>query len=517
MNGLRTLLAIAVLAFALLSAPGVLRADDEIDVRIANVDDSKFPLIDVVFTADLGGIPIPGLASADVAATASGQPANVISIEPVTGASIPLTMVVAFDLSGSMLGEPLARARDAATSLVAGLTPADEIAILTFADEVLVPQPRTTDKAASLATLAALQAVGNTALYDATASAAALANESPMFRRVVVLISDGEDFGGRSALSREQALSAAEEARVPYYVIGLGAEIDRDFLEAIAARTGGRFFAAPQPADLPAISASLENLLRSQYVATLEAAPDSGSDAIPQLSLRIQRPEGSGAATATYRSQRPAQEPTSVPATPTLAPATPEPTPVATATSAPVPVFTTTEEDGGGNSVPLLPFVAVGALVLMVPAALVFLRRRRSRVSSAPPDDSEPTGTHIPLPGPIAYRNGSATPQPRYLVIMGPGTSRVVELGHLPATIGAAESCVVPLDPLPGVAGEHLRVWWRDGKHMLHHVGKGAVTSVNGQQVEWASLRLGDTIAIGPYTLAYHETDPSSAATAAES
>lgn len=498
------------------SSPAPALADDEIDVRIANVDDSSFPRMDVVFTADVDGVPLAGLATGEVSAAVSGQPASVLAISPATDVSIPLAMVVAFDLSGSMVGEPLARSREAATSLIGGLAPTDEIAIVTFADEVLVQQPLTTDKAAALATLAGFEAVGNTTLHDATARAAGIAGESGHFRRVVVLLSDGEDFGALSALSREQSLLAAEEARVPFYVIGLGTEIDRAFLEEVAARTGGRFYEAPQPADLPAISESLEALLRSQYVATIEAPAASGGGGAPEVALRIDRPEGNGTATATYRSQRPAQEPTAVPVSPTAAVATeaPSPTPAATATAVPA-ASTESDSEGGGS---LLPLFALAAIVALGGAlgAVLFARRRRSAVPAPPPDDSEPTGTNIPLPGPIAYRNGSAAvPRPRYLEVTGPDGSFVAVLGHLPATIGTGEECTVTLEPLPGVASEHLRVWWRDGKHMLHHVGKGAATVVNGEPVEWASLRPGDTIGIGPYTLAYHESDPAITSSAA--
>lgn len=511
--GRSLLLAFVVIAACALVPAGAVHADDEIDVRIANVDDSGFPQVDIVFTADLGGVPLAGLATNEVSASVSGQPSSVLSIEPATDASIPLAMVVAFDLSGSMVGEPLVRAREAATSLIGGLAPDDEIAVVTFADKVVVAQPLTTDKSAALATLAAFEAVGNTTLHDATARAASLAGESPLFRRVVVLISDGEDFGALSALSREESLLAAEEARVPVYAIGLGAEIDRAFLEEVAARTGGRFYEAPQPADLPVISDSLETLLRSQYVATIEAPADSAGGDTPEVSLRIDRPEGNGTATSTYRSQRP-PEPTPAPATPTSAPATQEPSPTATATATAEPAAASTKDDGGGS---LLPVVLVaGVIAIAVGAgAVLFARKRRPSVPPPPPDDSEPTGTNIPLPGPIAYKNGAATPRPRYLEVAGPANTYVVELGHQPATIGTSGDCTVTLEPLPGVASEHLRVWWRDGKHMLHHVGKGAVTVVNGQPVEWASLRPGDTIGIGPYTLAYHENDPANAEAAA--
>jgi predicted component of type VI protein secretion system len=58
-----------------------------------------------------------------------------------------------------------------------------------------------------------------------------------------------------------------------------------------------------------------------------------------------------------------------------------------------------------------------------------------------------------------------------------------------------------------GVSGRHLRLWWRDGRLMLHHLDRSATTTVNGQIAEWVALEPGDRIRVGDYELSYVAPD----------
>jgi len=50
-----------------------------------------------------------------------------------------------------------------------------------------------------------------------------------------------------------------------------------------------------------------------------------------------------------------------------------------------------------------------------------------------------------------------------------------------------------------------VRIWYRDGKFMLHDLTPGGGTLVSGQRVFWAVLEQGDEIQIGPYFLRFEE------------
>ena len=78
---------------------------------------------------------------------------------------------------------------------------------------------------------------------------------------------------------------------------------------------------------------------------------------------------------------------------------------------------------------------------------------------------------------------------------------RQYRVSEKPATIGTGENCDIRLPAAAGVAEEHARLWWRDGRLMLHHIAPDLVTHVGSREILWTSLEDGDEATIGPYTL----------------
>ena len=158
-------------------------------------------------------------------------------LQTVVDSQVSLSVVLAVDASGSMAGEPLTAAQTAAAEFVNGLSPQDSVAVLAFSDSVTVAQEPTADKASAISALQGLTAVGNTALFEATSRATAKALESSTPRRVIILLSDGVDYGGKSSVTRDDSITQARVAGVPLYTIGLGADIDRAYLSELAQAT----------------------------------------------------------------------------------------------------------------------------------------------------------------------------------------------------------------------------------------------------------------------------------------
>ena len=78
---------------------------------------------------------------------------------------------------------------------------------------------------------------------------------------------------------------------------------------------------------------------------------------------------------------------------------------------------------------------------------------------------------------------------------------RSYQVNGEPVTIGSGKDCDIKLAAAPGVYQEHARMWWRDGRLMLHHLAPNQVTVVSGRHIIWTTLRDGDEAAIGPYLL----------------
>lgn len=461
----------------------------ELTVSIASVDDSQHPTVRAVINVDHGGLPLQGLPADQIVATENGATAVIRSLEPVIDAELPIALILVIDTSGSVSGELIAEVQAAAIELVEQLGPADSAALISFADEVTVAQKLTTDHGSVIEAIERLTAFGNTALFDAVGAASRLAALAHIPRSAVVLLSDGAEYGGFSEATRESSLTDIEGA-APFYVIGVGEWVDLAYLQEVADRSGGRYFAAGTVSEIDGVYGTVEELLRSQYVVTLEVAGAAANTA-GELTIVVTAGEQSATASKNYLSRRATDEALgstpvaqSAPIAPVVEPAV-ETVVVAPAQDQP--------EAAGDSSLPLR-LIPLAVLAIAAIAAVLFRRRQTQTIARVVPPSAV---DRRPLRAVAVER---AVRQAGYLVPLAVASvTSEVPLGEGPITIGTAEDCRARVETCSGVAAQHARIWQRDGRPMLHHVAAGYQTQVNGGSVEWATLNDGDEIAIGPY------------------
>ncbi len=279
----RVLPALAALAIVLGGGAGVSaqeRQADSLHAEIASIEDGSYPNARMIVTVeDTGGEAPAALDVSSFSVTVNAAPAAIASAELARSEDAPLYVLFVIDTSGSMGGEAIAAAKAAAHAFVAELNAADYVGVTGFGNAVTLVQDFTTDRALIDGAIDGLTADGNTALYQATADAAAIISAAPSARRAVVLLSDGADFGGRSVATREESLAAAAGSGVPYFVIAQGADLDRAYLQELASASRGRYLTAPTPAELDALYVGIGRLLRSQYVITFDASAASPESA----------------------------------------------------------------------------------------------------------------------------------------------------------------------------------------------------------------------------------------------
>ncbi len=283
--------AICLMCVAFLPALGLpyhVLANDGLTATIVQVQDHDFPqIVLVVSVLDGSGQPVRGLRQENFEVFEDNVPANLVSVEDVVDADVGIAVAMAIDVSGSMEGEPLAAAKEAAISFIESLADADQAAVLAFADTVQTVQDFIDDKELLVEAVAGLAAEGNTALYDAAFQVVNMAAKATSPRRVAVLLSDGQEYGGVSLTSPSDALRKAEEEGIPLFTIGLGSEADRAYLEELATLTGGRAFEAPSPDQLAQLYINLGDVLRSQYVLTVQSeAPADGNKHALQIQIK---------------------------------------------------------------------------------------------------------------------------------------------------------------------------------------------------------------------------------------
>ncbi len=258
-------LALGVALAAGFVAPAVALADDGVKLNVTQVDPSDFPNVRIVASAvDAQGKPVKGLQATDLVLSESSR-AQRIGVN-LANTVAPVALALVLDTSGSMAGKPFADAKAAVSSLVQSLGPNDQAAIVTFNTAVSIPQQLTANKAALAAAIDRAVAAGDTAIFDAVNAASdVIASVPAQTRRAIILLTDGIDNSSRTALAAVTAKVTALGA--PLYVIGLGTDLDRPVLQALAdGSKGGAAYVAPTSAQLAGIYAGLSEQLATEYV-----------------------------------------------------------------------------------------------------------------------------------------------------------------------------------------------------------------------------------------------------------
>ena len=175
----------------------------------------------------------------------------------------PVTVALLLDVSGSMSGEPLTHARQAALDFINALGPKDSACIYSFSTGVKQNQKCTTDRKAATAALNNLTASGNTALHDALVAVAADHAGRPG-RQAIIVLSDGADTASKANMN--DALGKIKQTNVPLFAVGLkNKDMNSAILRQLASTNGGTYLEAPTSADLKGLYSKLQSQLKNQY------------------------------------------------------------------------------------------------------------------------------------------------------------------------------------------------------------------------------------------------------------
>lgn len=215
--------------------------------------------------------PVAGLTPANFALTDNGV---VQAIDRVEVDTVPLSIMLVLDTSGSMIGERLTDLGAATRRLVEALKPDDEAALLAFNEPAQLLVPMTRKRAPLLSAIDALKAEGATSLYDGLFLALQLRPDATDARSVVLLFSDGIDTV--SWLSQASVEEAVRRSGVVTHVVELLPPQSRGLvptdvaalLEKLADAGGGRRWSATSSRDLRKLFAEVLDELRSRYLLT---------------------------------------------------------------------------------------------------------------------------------------------------------------------------------------------------------------------------------------------------------
>jgi len=170
-------------------------------------------------------------------------------------ARTPVNVALVLDRSGSMQGERIKAARQAAEMALGRLGTEDTVALVAYNHNVDILQPaqRLTSQAGLREAIAGLEANGNTALYAGVVEGGRQVEKNLNHKRInrVILMSDGLANVGPSSVEELSALGQKLGGKgMSVTTIGLGLGYNEDLMQRLALASDGNHAFAENPEDL---------------------------------------------------------------------------------------------------------------------------------------------------------------------------------------------------------------------------------------------------------------------------
>lgn len=215
---------------------------------------------------------------------------TIVAPEGATRERPPVNLALAIDRSGSMGGNKIRLARDAAVAAIRRLDSRDRFSVVAFDDQVDVVVPSTVASAEAITNavraIQSIEARGSTDLYGGWSRAAEQVVSAGLPNAVtrVLVLTDG--LANQGVIDPREFIADAGELRgrgVSTTTIGVGADFDEHLLGQMADAGGGHFYYVERDEQIARaieteVGESLEVTLRG---AELRVAPAGSADVAP--------------------------------------------------------------------------------------------------------------------------------------------------------------------------------------------------------------------------------------------
>ena len=180
--------------------------------------------VTVTVTDDRGHF-VRGLGKDDFSVTEDGEAQPIVQF---SAERAPVSIGFALDTSSSMAGAKLREAKEALNQVMGELLQADdEVFLYTFSESAVLQHGWTGDRAALRNSLEDVTAHGRTALYDTVRDALLLLDKGKYRKRVLLVVSDGNDTASFTPLETIRNQIRHSEAMV--YAIAIASDEERLF------------------------------------------------------------------------------------------------------------------------------------------------------------------------------------------------------------------------------------------------------------------------------------------------
>ena len=258
---------------------------------------------------DAHGTPVGGFDKKDFELFENGEPQTIAVFE--REATSPLSIVLAIDVSETVLTSERLEKEAAKHFVQAILREQDELDLMDFADTVREIVPFTNQEKRIEQGLGQMEQGDETALYNAIYLASdrlATTSQAAGRRRVLVVISDGGD-SIEHGEKFEQAVEEAQRADAMIYsiiIVPVYADAGRNTggehaLIQMSEDTGGKYYYVVDPSDLEPAFRHVSDDLRTQYLLGYYSQDKSDNKAFRRIRVKLTDGAGRDALSLRYR------------------------------------------------------------------------------------------------------------------------------------------------------------------------------------------------------------------------
>ena len=214
-----------------------------------------------------------------------------LEIQTFYDEKLPLDLVFLLDTSSSLKVKGIEEVKLAAATFLNELDPSDKVNLFEIKKEPIRLLDFTTDRKRLVEKIEAVQALGETALFDSLLAALNELKGRQRGRKAIVLFTDGRDSiyeePAHKAFYLRTAIIKAQNQEVSIYTIGLGNRIHKLALQRISEETGGRFHFADNAGKLRQIFADIVLDLKNQYM--LGVRPQSTRSGFQKMEIKVRK------------------------------------------------------------------------------------------------------------------------------------------------------------------------------------------------------------------------------------
>jgi Ca-activated chloride channel family protein len=210
---------------------------------------------------------------------------------------VPVSLGLIIDNSGSMR-DKRQKVATAALNLVKASNPEDEVFIVNFNDEAYLDVPFTNDLKKLEEGLTRIDSRGGTAMRDAVLmSMDYLKEKGKKDKKVLLVVTDGEDNTSSSSNTLEKLLAKAQQSEILIYAIGLLNEEERSkakraqrAMNALATTTGGLAYFPKEADEVEQLALQVAHEIRNQYILAYSPAVQALDGSYRRIQVTVKGP-----------------------------------------------------------------------------------------------------------------------------------------------------------------------------------------------------------------------------------